>query len=269
MSEHDHEANLPTAPATAQPPPTGYDPQDGPALTDSATAPQAGQVPEPAPPQQAAAVWSGVTQPVTGEPAVAWQGHGQAVPGTAAAWNGPSQPAPGEAAGWGEASGWAGPTQPAPGTAAVAPAGGWGLPPGGQLPPPGIGALPPQLGAGGYPGPGRPRRSRGGLLLGLATTIFVVAAAVFGTLYLTERSSHDRTRQESASQLAGVQRELATIKGKLSSSEQNEDYQRDRIADLENRNTALKECVDAVGKLLEAENQEEFDDALRLLVKAC
>jgi hypothetical protein len=127
-------------------------------------------------------------------------------------------------------------------------------------------------GAAGYPGPGQPRRSRGGLLLGLAITVFVIAAAVFGTLYLTERSSHDRTRQESASQLAGMQRELASLKGKLNSSEQNEDYQRDRIADLESRNAAFKECVDATGELfaaLDAEDQQKFERALRLLVQAC
>lgn|GEM_PF-3998900 len=110
------------------------------------------------------------------------------------------------------------------------------------------------------------------MLLGIATTVFVIATAVFGTLYLVERSAHDRTRQETSSQLQGVQRELASIEGKLTSSQHTEDFQRDRIADLETRNAEMKDCVDATGALfeaIEAQDEARFDTAIRIMFQAC
>lgn len=114
-----------------------------------------------------------------------------------------------------------------------------------------------QPGVAGGPAAPRPRRAASSLLLGVATVVFLIAAAVFGVLYFNEHSAHNRTQQERQSQVESMQRDLEAATSKLETVQQNESQLQSRVANLEKTNADLKKCNDAVDAFLAALNAND------------
>jgi Skp family chaperone for outer membrane proteins len=141
------------------------------------------------------------------------------------------------------------PTQPVGGYS-----GGWGQPPG--APPMSTAGPPPAV---------KPRRRVATILLAVATAVFLVAAGALGALYLNERSAHDRTQESSRSQIDGLQKELDSTKGKLTSAEQAKREQEGRSADLQKCKDAVNEFTDSV----DANDEERGKQAYLAILTAC
>jgi cob(I)alamin adenosyltransferase len=105
--------------------------------------------------------------------------------------------------------------------------------------------------------------------------LFLVVSAVFVTLYVTERSAHNRTQREQQSQLERVQQELDSVTSKFNAGQQNERYQQGRIATLEERSANLQKCADATGTFFAAldvddeTRDEKIDKAITAMFDAC
>jgi len=155
------------------------------------------------------------------------------------------------------------PATPPGGQPAVGYGGTWGQAPG--VPTMGTAAPPPLA---------RPRRGAT-ILLATATAVFLIAAAVLGALYLSERSAHNRTQQQVTThriQLDGLQDELDSTKGKLTSAEQAKREQESRAADLETRNAELQKCADGAGEFfaaVKADDQARGERAIANMVDTC
>jgi hypothetical protein len=116
--------------------------------------------------------------------------------------------------------------------------------------------------------PPQPRRRTASTLLGIAAALSLITAAVFVTLYLTERSNHGNTQREFSSQ----QQELEGMRGKLNASEEKERFQQNRIAELENRNAELRECAEVTTEFfaaLDADDDAKIDQALSDMYQTC
>jgi hypothetical protein len=121
----------------------------------------------------------------------------------------------------------------------------------------------------------RSRRRIGTTLLAITTVLSFIAATTFGTLYVTERMAHNRSRGTLAtqqSQLDGAQRELDSSKSELTAAEQARRDQDSRNAELASRNAQLQKCVDATAEFfaaLQANDQARGDRAIAAMLEGC
>ncbi len=90
-----------------------------------------------------------------------------------------------------------------------------------------------------YPPPGN---RRAGILLLIACAVAFAAAAVFAGLYVAADSDHDAA----VARLDDTKKELADVRARIGSSEEEQASAEARSDDLEAENATLTTCVDAV-----------------------
>jgi Tfp pilus assembly protein PilN len=113
-------------------------------------------------------------------------------------------------------------------------------------------------------------RQRRGLtiVLAVAAVAFLIAAGALGALYLAERTAHDRTQEQVTTHqthIDGLQKELDSTKGKLTSAEQ-------ATREQESRNAEPQKCADAAGEFfaaLEANDEDRGKQAVTVMLSAC
>lgn len=112
-------------------------------------------------------------------------------------------------------------------------------------------------------------RSRTPIILIVVAVLMLAAGGVFGALYISANSDHDKassTLADRKAELDGIKKDITTAQGDKTKAEDNN-------SDLESQNSALQPCVDATQKFLwdtpQSAPEAEIDAAVQAMKDAC